>query len=158
MSVDLRNMFRRLTIAAFLIPSVGALDAAIAGASFSIEDLPKGKSVTLPHQSRSVMELPGQLRLRATDHNQTVKFYSHHRSGNKRPIKLSLYDSKSAEVRHVTLKATSPVIYHLNAHQSLRVRAEVLAGVSADASNSMMSLVLESNRPLELTRSSFLTK
>lgn len=132
----------------FILVSLCASSSLLAG-PFDINQIPKGKSITLPPPARSVISVPSTLTLTATDRKQTIKLSSLHRSGPRSQVKVGIFNTGSERVRYVTLKPGSPVIYTFSNLETIRLESQFL---EASTKLSKMKMVLESNRPLQITR------
>ena len=115
---------------------------------FEIQNLPIGKSVTLPRPATTLVPLDSRVRLTATDHQQSVKFTSVSSKGTGGPFKLAIYDSLSEKVRYVNLKPGTSVLYHFQGINTI----QILPTVSGNKTKSKGQLQIESNKPLGVGR------
>jgi hypothetical protein len=116
---------------------------------FDINQVPKGKSITLPPPALSVISLPATLTLKATDRKQTIKLSTLHSSGPSSQVKVGIFTAGSERVRYVTLKPANPMIYTFSKLETIRLESQLVKGA---AKLSKMKMVLESNRPLHIIR------
>jgi hypothetical protein len=140
------RLFRVLIVS---IVNICAVFSQLIAGPFDINQVPKGKSITLPPPALSVISLPATLTLKATDRKQTIKLSTLHSSGPSSQVKVGIFTAGSDRVRYVTLKPASPVIYTFSKLETIRLESQL---VKEATKLSKMKMVLESNRPLQIIR------
>lgn len=120
------------------------------GSPFDITELPKGKSVTLPHPATTVIPLPSTVILNSTDKDQTLKIIAVGKAnGLAQPFDIAIFDSNSDRVRYITVREDSPVLYSFKSLGSIRLEAKFPSGRDDLAEST--KLLVESNRPLGIS-------
>lgn len=92
------------------VAAVLLLSAQLAMAeAFSFNQVPRGKSVTLPTMTRTVVAAIKRIRVTSTDYPQTLKIS--HRSKSNQPMAIAIYDRFQNRVRYATIHPRRPVLY-----------------------------------------------
>ncbi len=114
----------------------------------TLEQLPVGKSVTLPKPATTSMSGTHSVKLTSTDLPQTVKLtaYSTHNAPVP-PFKVAIYDPFQDRVQYVEINGKTPVLYTFHALGTINVVPK-LGKAFANA----VRLRVESDKPLEITR------
>ena len=112
---------------------------------FDLEDLEVGKSVTLPTPATTVFSATSEVRLSSTDKSQIVKIALFDVKV-KESIKIAIYDSNSAGVHYVKIDKDMPALYNFHELSTIQIVPKPIA------STSHLKLIVESNKPLGITR------
>lgn len=128
----------------FALMSWMASPLALADA-FDLRELPRGRSVTLPHPAVTHVPPTQEVRLTSTDAPQTLKFSA----VGPHPARLdvAIYDPHGERVKYVTV-TQSPVLYVVKSLKSIQVVPK-LHGRQKKAD---VVLRIESNKPLGISR------
>ncbi|NRA63848.1 MAG: hypothetical protein HRU19_05160 [Pseudobacteriovorax sp.] len=114
---------------------------------FNLHDLPKGKSVTLPHPATTLVPLGSPVRLTATDRSQTLKLSG--RSAKNlywKAFTVAIYDQNSEKVRYIKVDPKSAMVYSFKNYTPIQIIP------MANAASGDVFLRVESNKPLTIAR------
>jgi hypothetical protein len=124
------------------------LSAAEANEGFFLEQLPAGKSVTLPRPAITFVPMTGRVTLTSTDLPQTVKLTPVSISaGALQSIKVAIFDPAMDRVKYINLTPGSPTLYNFHGLGSISMVPQVGAAVAGN-----MRIRIESDKPLEISR------
>lgn len=113
--------------------------------AFDLRELPRGRSVTLPHPAVTHVPLTQEVRLTSTDAPQTLKLSA---IGPSTPrLNVAIFDSHSERVKYVTV-TQSPMLYVFKSLKSIQVVPKLHGRQSAQN----VMLRIESNKPLGISR------
>lgn len=118
------------------------------GQAFQLTELPRGKSVTLPHPALTQVPITERVLLTATDRAQTVKISLQVARPQAQPLKLAIYDNQGDRVQYLNLNHENPVLYAFSRLSTIQVVADSATIKDPGTTH----LMIESNRPLEITR------
>jgi hypothetical protein len=125
-----------------------ATSSAQANDGFFVEQLPAGKSVTLPRPAITFVPVSGRVTLTATDLPQTVKLTPVNLSAGGAPnIRVAIFDRHQERVRYIDLRAGSPALYNFHALGSIAMVPQTAGGVASN-----IRIRIESDKPLEISR------
>lgn len=115
---------------------------------FTLEQLPVGKSVTLPKPATTSMAGTNSVKLTSTDLPQTVKLtaYSTHNAPVP-PFKVAIYDPFQDRVQYVEINGKTPVLYNFHALGTINIVPKL-----GKAFSSAVRLRVESDKPMEISR------
>ncbi len=140
---------RRVMLVAFLLPAASHAQGIAADGIFRVEELPKGASVTLPQPAMTYIPPSARVRLTATDAPQSVKISAVHSAGGAAsPMQVAIYDRNMARVKNVTIRPGMPFIYSFQSLYTIAVLPQVQSGLASDQHR----IMIESNKPLEISR------
>ncbi len=128
---------------------LGALSFAtsIYANGFDLNELPLGKSVTLPTPAKTKIPVESRVRLTATDHQQTLKLTSQG-NGKWTNIKVAIYDQNSEKVRYVNLAPGASIVYNFKDLRPI----QIIPTRFKNKRTGNVWLSVESNRPLTIGR------
>lgn len=113
------------------------------GESFSLNQVPPGKTVTLPTMTRTVLASMRRIRVTSTDYPQTLKISHRQYKGSNQPMAIAIYDRYQQRVRYATIHPRKPILYTFKDLGSIDIVAmNIRRGVN---------LALESNSPIGLS-------
>lgn len=114
-----------------------------ASEAFSLNQVPRGMTVTLPTMTRTVLASMRRIRVTSTDYPQTLKISHRQMKGSKAPMAIAIYDRYQQRVRYATVHPRRPILYTFKDLGSIDIVAmNVRRGVD---------LALESNSPIGLS-------
>lgn len=127
----------------------GVLGAQPKSIGFEIENLPVGKSVTIPRPATTLVPLHVRAILTATDMPQSLSVRLVGLSGQPMPaagpVKVSIIDPNSEHAVSAKLRGDAPFIYNF---RDLR---PITVSVTRTGSEVSAKLLIESNKPLEIS-------
>lgn len=109
---------------------------------FDITQLPKGASVTLPSPATTIVPVKNYYRVGPTDRAQVFRLSA---PATACAVKVQVFDKTSDGVKESTLKGGESMIYRFERLNGVRIHASPM-----DSCKQMVTLVLDSNRPLEI--------
>lgn len=119
--------------------------------AFLLEQLPKGKTVTLPQPATTWVRLNARVQFKATDMPQSLSFAAIQSSGTQAAkIRLAIYDRHAERVQYATVRAGVPFIYPLHGLDPITVIPDLYPGTQAGLTG--LKLQVESNKPLEMSQ------
>ena len=133
---------KKLALIVFICISLSTLYSDADAKVFHLNQIPAGRSVTLPQPVETVVELGNRIRLNATDLPQSVKISLQSLSPTTQPVRLGIFDGRS--VRYISID-TQPLLYSFKNLQEV----VIMTGIDRKRPG---SLTIESNRPLTVGR------
>ena len=117
---------------------------------FDLNDIPKGASVTLPQPATVVIPLSQRVTLTATDMPQTLKLSPAHTKNKlfNKELVVAVYDSNLDRVKYLKLDPKMPTLYRFHSLGSIAL----VPKTSAKGGNRNLRLVVESDKPLEISK------
>lgn len=115
---------------------------------FKLSQLPKGKSVTLPTLTSTLVSKIKTVRITSTDLSQVLKI-TISRKNPKNRIKIAIYDNHLDRVKYVNIYKNKPVLYSFKDISSIQIISDLTNNKRKLAKNSV--LILESNRPVSIS-------
>lgn len=122
-----------------------SLEANAIGKAFKLNDLPVGKSVTLPHPALTLVPADQSVTLTSTDMPQTIKM-TIDKANRKASVKVAIYDSHGDVVRYLNVATGVSTLYSFKALSSIRLVPQEKGHKKG------VHLLIESNKPLGITR------
>ena len=132
--------------ALFLFHLCLALPTNSKASTFHFNQLPKGKSVTLPSPAATLVPVNQTITLSSTDMPQTIKLTLMPKSQQKK-IEVVIYDSHSDTPQKIKLIAKVPATYSFKNLYSIRLLSRTLSKSPAKS-----NILIESNKPMTIRR------
>lgn len=118
--------------------------------AFLLEQLPKGKSVTLPQPATTWVQINSRVQFKATDMPQSLSFVAvAPQASDAAKIRLAIYDRQAERVQYATVRSGVPFIYPLHGLDAITVIPELYPRTPGGGSG--LKLQVESNKPLEMS-------
>lgn len=128
----------------FLVIILTAENAMAEG--FKLDNLPRGKSITLPTLISTLLTKKKSIKVTSTDSAQVLKI-TRYQAEKKGPIKIAIYDNYLDRVKYLNVYRGKPVLYTFQNLSSI----QIVSNVETNQKSRYEKIKIESNGPISIS-------